>query len=97
MPFEKGEGGRPKGAINKSTKLVKDVFAEAFAELQEDETTCLVTWGKENTTEFYKLASKLIPTQLTSDPDSPLIPTTIQLVVAASPSQPVSSEKDLNV
>jgi len=72
MPFEKGEGGRPKGAVNKSTKLVKEVFAEAFAELQEDEFTNLVTWGKDNPTEFYKLASKLIPMQLSNDPENPL-------------------------
>lgn len=63
-PFEKGNPGKPKGALNKTTKLVKEVFAEAFAELQNDEAVKLVVWGKENPTEFYKLASKLIPTQM---------------------------------
>lgn len=63
-PFEKGNPGKPKGAVNKTTKLVKEVFAEAFAVLQEDEVVKLAVWGKENPTEFYKLASKLIPTQM---------------------------------
>lgn len=63
-PFEKGNPGRPKGAIGKTTKLVKDVFAETFTELQKDPFANLHSWGKENPTEFYKLASKLIPTQM---------------------------------
>lgn len=49
-PFEKGNPGKPKGALNKTTKLVKEVFAEAFAELQNDEAVKLVVWGKENPT-----------------------------------------------
>ncbi|HCN84021.1 MAG TPA: hypothetical protein DIT07_10445 [Sphingobacteriaceae bacterium] len=64
MAYAKGEGGRPKGAANKSTILVKDAFAEAFTILQQDAEVKLSVWGKENPTEFYKLASKLIPTQM---------------------------------
>ncbi len=64
MAYAKGEGGRPQGAVNKTTKLVKEVFADAFATLQEDDAVKLAVWGKENPTEFYKLASKLIPTQM---------------------------------
>lgn len=66
-PFEKGNPGKPAGAVNKTTKLVKEVFAEAFAELQNDPSVKLVVWGKENPTEFYKLASKLIPTDLNAN------------------------------
>jgi hypothetical protein len=62
--FGKGNPGKPKGALNKTTKLVKEVFADAFNELQQDEAVKLAVWGKENPTEFYKLASKLIPTQM---------------------------------
>ena len=61
--FEKGNPGKPKGAVTKTTKLVKDVFAEAFAAIQEGPNN-LKEWGNENPTEFYKLASKLIPTQM---------------------------------
>jgi hypothetical protein len=73
MPFKPGEGGRPKGAINKSTKLVKEVFADAFEELQKDPDNNLVEWGKREPTEFYKLASKLIPQQIAGDHEQPLI------------------------
>ncbi len=62
--FEKGNPGKPKGAVTKSTKLVKEVFADAFTELQKDKTVNLITWGKENPTEFYKIVSRLIPMQV---------------------------------
>jgi len=62
--FKKGAPGKPKGAVNKTTKLVKEVFAEAFNALQQDPTVNLIEWGKREPTEFYKLASKLIPTQM---------------------------------
>lgn len=71
-PFEKGNPGKPKGAVSKTTKLVKEVFAEAFTELQSDKEVKLAAWGKKNPTEFYKLASKLIPIQLAGDPENPI-------------------------
>jgi hypothetical protein len=71
-PFEKGNPGKPKGAVSKTTKLVKEVFAEVFTELQSDPTAKLSAWGKQNPTEFYKLASKLIPIQIAGDPENPL-------------------------
>lgn len=70
--FKKGAPGKPKGAINKTTKLVKEVFAEAFNQLQSDPNVKLSEWGKRNPTEFYKLASKLIPIQIAGDPENPL-------------------------
>lgn len=70
--FVKGEAtGRPKGAINKLTKTVKERVLEAFNELQEDAEANLVTWGMKNPKDFYQIAAKLIPTevntQITSD------------------------------
>lgn len=62
--FKAGNKGKPKGAVAKTTKLVKEVFADAFTELQQDKTANIITWAKANPTEFYKLASKLIPTQV---------------------------------
>lgn len=64
MAYAKGEGGRPKGLPNKTTRLVKEVFADVFSELQDDPKASLSAWSKQNPTEFYKLASKLIPTQM---------------------------------
>jgi hypothetical protein len=62
--FEKGNKGKPKGAVNRNTKLVKDVFAEVFTALQDGGPADLEIWARQNTTEFYKLASRLIPTQI---------------------------------
>lgn len=63
--FEKGhKGAKPKGAINKTTRSVKEAFTAAFEDLQKDPATKLGNWGKENPTEFYKLCSKLIPTAM---------------------------------
>lgn len=70
--FKEGNSGRPKGATNKTTKLVKETFAEVFNELQSDPEAKLSEWGKKNPTEFYKLASKLIPVQVAGDPENPL-------------------------
>lgn len=66
-PFEKGNAGKPKGATNKTTRLVKDVFAQVFSDLQDDPTVKLSEWAKTEPTEFYKLASKLIPTQVNAN------------------------------
>lgn len=70
--FEVGNPGKPKGAVNKSTRVVKEVFADVFSDLQEDKKANLKEWAKENPTEFYKLASKLIPVQLTGDAENPV-------------------------
>lgn len=57
-------GGRQKGTPNKLTATVKEAFQAAFDELQQDPATKLSAWGKENPTDFYKVASKLIPTEV---------------------------------
>jgi hypothetical protein len=67
MTFVKGNKGKPKGATNKLTKSVKEAFEVAFNELQGDENANLANWAKDNTTEFYKLAAKLIPTSVNAD------------------------------
>lgn len=71
--FTKGNNGKPKGAVNKTTRLVKEVFADVFNDLQDDPKANLTKWAKANPTEFYKLASKLIPIQLGGTAENPLI------------------------
>lgn len=56
--------GRKKGTPNKLTKTVKEAFENAFNAMQEQPGVKLEEWGKENPTEFYKLASKLIPSEI---------------------------------
>lgn len=62
--FQKGNAGKPEGAVMKSTKLIKDVFVDAFNALQEDPKANLVTWAKENPADFYKLGIRIVPTQV---------------------------------
>lgn len=52
-------GGRQKGSPNKATKAVKEIFEEAFEGVGG--AKALITWAKENLTEFYKLYARLIP------------------------------------
>lgn len=61
-------GGRVAGTPNKTTKTVKEAFTAVFRDLQKDpKKPChLKNWAKNNPTEFYKLASKLIPADITS-------------------------------
>jgi hypothetical protein len=53
--------GRVKGVQNKLTRTVKEAVQAAFDSLQKHKKANLEEWAKENTTEFYKLAAKLIP------------------------------------
>lgn len=68
MKFVKGQSGnlngRPAGTLNVATRLVKDVFAEVFNNLQQDKKHSLESWAKENKRDFYALVTKLIPVQL---------------------------------
>lgn len=61
---KKKTGGRKAGTPNKLTKTVKEAFEQAFNAMQEQPGVKLEEWGKANPTEFYKLASKLIPSEI---------------------------------
>jgi len=68
------KGGRTKGTQNKLTQSVKDAFEAAFSDLQGDENNSLLAWAKKNPTDFYKLAAKLIPLQVTGKDGERLFP-----------------------
>lgn len=59
-------GGRKRGTQNKFTRSVKEAFEAAFKSMQEKPHIKLEDWGESNPTEFYKLASKLIPSEVTA-------------------------------
>lgn len=69
-PFPKGNTGRIKGTQNKLTRTVKETVLAVFNELQADPTAKLVAWAKVETTEFYKIAAKLIPTEISGQIDN---------------------------
>jgi hypothetical protein len=76
MPFKKGQdkvGGRKAGVPNSLTRTVKERVLEVFNELQEDPKVNMVTWAKNEPTEFYKIAAKLIPAEINAHVDSKVI------------------------
>lgn len=54
--------GRVAGTPNKATKAVKEALQEAFDGLGG--VTALTEWAKAETTEFYKLWAKMLPTEV---------------------------------
>lgn len=60
--------GRKPGVPTKQTVAVKQAFIDAFDKMGG--VLSLVKWGKANETEFYKLYSKLIPQDITSNGES---------------------------
>lgn len=63
-PFEKGNKAATNRGPNKVTRTVKETVLEVFNRLQLHDTANLETWGEQNPTEFYKIAAKLIPTEI---------------------------------
>lgn len=59
--------GRKKGELNKTTAAMKTAIMHVYAALQDKtgkEHGHFIEWAEENSTDFYKIASKLIPVQL---------------------------------
>lgn len=63
--FKPGNPGKPHGATNKLTKTVKETVLSVFNELQDDPKTDLKAFAKKYPRDFYNIAAKLIPTELT--------------------------------
>lgn len=67
-------GGRKKGTPNKTTAALKDMILKA-AELAGGEggtVAYLERQARENATSFNVLLGKVLPTQLTGDPENPV-------------------------
>lgn len=61
----KGTGGRQKGAKNHITRTVKEKVLEVFNDLQSHPKASLMAWAKKKPGDFYQIAAKLIPTEVT--------------------------------
>jgi len=59
-------GGRALGTRNKVSKQAKANLEEAFTRLGD--VNGLVTWGRKNRTEFYKIWARLIPKDVSVNP-----------------------------
>ena len=63
--FKKGQtgnkNGRPVGAQNRLTKTVRETVFFVFGELQQDPQRSLLAFAKKYPRDFYQIAAKLIP------------------------------------
>ena len=62
--------GRAKGTPNKTTASVKAALVEAFDKMGG--VPSLVRWAKQNETEFYKLWTKMLPTEVSGPNGGPI-------------------------
>ena len=61
--------GRPPGALNRTTVIMRDAVTAVFQDLQADHGgkgpyPHFFEWAKGNPSEFYRIAAKLMPQQL---------------------------------
>lgn len=82
MEKPNGGRGRPKGALNKSTRAIKEIIETAVDQLGGAQR--LVEWAQEdpaNEKAFWtQIATKLLPVQVTGENGAPLIPPAITFV-----------------
>ena len=78
MATGKKTGGRQKGTPNKLTANVKQAIEKAFDKVGGPEY--LARQAEENPVAFMTLLGKVLPTQVTGDPDNPVV-TRIETVV----------------
>jgi hypothetical protein len=67
MAKGKKTGGRTAGTENKTTASMKQCVQSTLEWLQTQPRVNMREWAKENPTEFYKISSKLIPTELNAN------------------------------
>lgn len=64
-PFAKGNPGKKPGTQNKFTVTVKETVLAVFNDIQGDRKVNLKTFARKYPRDFYQIAAKLIPTELT--------------------------------
>lgn len=55
-------GGRQKGSLNKITAAFKDAVRTVYEDIGGH--AAFATWAREHPTEFYRIAARLIPTEV---------------------------------
>jgi len=74
--------GRPKGAVNKTTALLKDAILQAATQAGNgDLAAYLEVQAKANPGPFMALLGKVLPMQVAGDPDAPIVHRIIRQIV----------------
>ena len=63
-------GGRRRGTPNKITTAFKDAVRIVYEDIGGHKA--FAEWARENSTEFYRIAARLIPTEITTRSDNNL-------------------------
>ena len=87
-PKREKTGGRKKGTPNKVTAPVKREVLRVFQRLQKDPNFNLLKWAKrsdDNAREFYKIAAKLIPTEIMAELRTPNDDALIKVIKGIDP------------
>ena len=69
-PFKKGNKAASKRGPNKITRTIKESVLNVFNELQEHPEANLKQFAIDNPKDFYNIASKLIPTEVSGNIES---------------------------
>jgi lauroyl/myristoyl acyltransferase len=81
-------GGRKKGTPNKTTRQLKEFILEAAARAGDGSVaTYLHSQAIENPASFMTLLGKVLPMQVGSDPDDPIVVEIVQFVREGSRSR----------
>lgn len=83
MPFTRGNPGRPRGSRNKVNAAFRLSVITVYHAIGGD--SAFAEWGRENRTEFYKIAARLIPQELALTTD--VAPLVIDLVTSEDVAQ----------
>jgi hypothetical protein len=68
--------GRPRGALNRQTVMIKDAITCVYRDLQESaggDNRHFLAWAKENPGDFYRMCLRLLPLQVEAKMDGPKI------------------------
>ena len=81
MAFQKGNklAGSRKGIPNKSTASVKSALHAVYEKRGGDKA--LLSWAKENETEFYRLWGRMLPQEVTGENGGPITFEKIERVI----------------
>lgn len=70
--FGKGNPGKPKGAVTKNTKAIKEMILKALDDAGGAEYLLECAQNEKTKTAFLGLIGKVLPMQVIGDPENPL-------------------------
>lgn len=82
--FQKGNPGKPHGAVSHLNRTVKETVLAVFQDLQSDPKNkkyALLAFAKKYPRDFYNIAARLIPTDIKADINATVKVTKINIIM----------------